>query len=489
MNQPFVHLHVHSQFSLLDGLSTFPKLIQRTKDHGQTAVALTDHGAMHGIVHFYNACRTNGVKPIIGVEAYMAEKSRFDKQLRPGTDQYHLTLLARDFQGYQNLMKLVSLANLEGFSYKPRLDYDLLSKYHQGIIATTGCSSGIVPKKLAQGKNEEAISWLKKLHRLFKENFYIEIQSHPALAEVEETRTHLVKLSKDFGIPLLATNDVHYVDQDDAEAQDALLAVQTRKTLDDQNRLSMLDSPDFYLKSTEEMYEALGEFPESLKNTAIVADQCNVEIPIGKMVFPEYPLKPGQTPESALMELSRDRFSRRFPGQNADRQKRLEYELEVICSKGYASYFLIVQDFVNWAKAQGIRVGPGRGSAAGSLVSYVLRITSIDPLRHNLPFERFMNPQRPSPPDIDIDIADDRRDEVIRYVAEKYGEDHVAQVITFGTMEARAAIRDIGRVMGMPYSDPIKSPNLSPWVLTSIKPSPMCSNSRSFTKNPNTKSS
>lgn len=464
----FVHLHVHTQYSLLDGLSKIPDLIARVKDHHQTAVAITDHGVMYGVVHFYNACKREGIKPIIGVEAYMSAGSRLEKQPKMGADAYHLTLLAKNNQGYKNLMKMVSNAHLEGYSYRPRIDFELLTQYHQGIIATTGCSSGLIPRLLYENENEKAIEWLKKFHTLFHNDFYIEIQAHPQVEIVESIRPLLISLAHKYGIPLLATNDVHYVDRDDADAQDALLAIQTRKTIDDQNRLSMLDSPDFYLRSTQEMQELFSSVPEALENTVKVADKCNVDIPIGKMIFPEFPLPTNTTEEQALKDLAHQKITLRYPQPSAEILARLDYELEVICSKGYASYFLIVQDFVNWAKSQGIRVGPGRGSAAGSLVSYALRITSIDPMLHNLPFERFMNPQRPSPPDIDIDIADERRDEVIRYVAEKYGEDHVAQIITFGTMEARAAVRDIGRVMGMPFSEPDKLAKLIP-PMTKIK--------------------
>lgn len=458
----FVHLHVHTEYSLLDGLSKIPKLISKVKEHKQKALAITDHGVMYGVVHFYNQCKKAGIKPIIGVEIYLSQKSRFDKQSRMGSDQFHLTLLAKNNTGYKKLMKMVSIAHLEGFSYKPRIDFEILEKYHHHIIALSGCDSSIINKKISEQNDAEARMWLKKLHSLFKEDFYIEIQSHPALETVEKNRPKLIQYAKEYGIPLVATNDSHYVEPDDADAQDALLAIQTRKTISDKNRLTMLDSPDFYLKSTKEMASAFANHPESIKNTVVIADKCNVEIPTGKMIFPEYPLEKGQTPESALRQMSHDKIKLRFDPVTKEVLERLDYELDIICSKGYASYFLIVQDFVNWAKMQGIRVGPGRGSAAGSLVSYALRITSIDPLKHDLPFERFMNPQRPSPPDIDIDIADERRDEVIRYTAEKYGEDHVAQIITFGTMEARAAIRDIGRVLGMPFSEPDKIAKLIP---------------------------
>ena len=458
----FVHLHVHSEYSLLDGLTKIDKLVDKVVEHGQKAVALTDHGGMYGTVAFYNACREKNIEPIIGVEAYLAENSRYDKQVRLGSDQYHLLLLAKNNQGYLNLLKLISQANLEGFSYKPRIDMEILSQYSEGLVVASACNSGIIPKKILQSKEGEAVSWLKRFHEIFGEDFYLEIQSHPQEAAVETVRPKLIDLAKRYGLPLLATNDVHYLDASDAPAQDALLAVQTRKLISDKNRLSMIHSPDYYFKSPQEMYQALGSYESALENSLKIADKCHVEIPIGKMIFPEYPLPSGKTPEQALKEMAYARIKDRFSKITPDITQRLEYELSVICQKGYASYFLIVQDFVNWAKAQGIRVGPGRGSAAGSLVSYILRITSMDPFFHNLPFERFMNPQRPSPPDIDIDIADERRDEVIRYVANKYGEDHVAQIITFGTMEARGAIRDIGRVLGMPYSEPDKIAKLIP---------------------------
>lgn len=458
----FVHLHVHTQYSLLDGLSNINQLAMKAKELGHASLAITDHGGMYGAVHFFNACKREGIKPIIGVEAYMSATSRFDKQAKMGADQYHLTLLAKDMEGYRNLMRMVSAANLEGFSYKPRIDMELLEQYHEGVLATSGCASSLISKKLLQDKPEEARAWTKRFLELFGDDFYIEIQAHKQVDVVEKLRPLQVALARELGIPLVATNDVHYIEKSDADAQDALLAVQTRKLISDPNRMSMLDSPSFYLRSTDEMEELFAEYPESLSNTVAIAEKCNVEIPTGSMIFPEYPLPEGKTEEQALREMAHEKLLTKIPKPTEDNLKRLDYELDVICSKGYASYFLIVQDFVNWAKRNGIRVGPGRGSAAGSLVGYSLNITSISPITHDLPFERFMNPQRPSPPDIDIDIADERRDEVIRYTAEKYGTDHVAQVITFGTMEARAAIRDIGRVLGMSFAETDKVAKLIP---------------------------
>lgn len=458
----FTHLHVHTEYSLLDGLSKIPKLLERVKDHKQTAVAMTDHGVMYGAIHFYNYAREKHIKPIIGVETYVAANSHLDKQPRMGADQFHLLLLSKNLTGYKNLMKLVSTAHVSGFSYKPRIDFDLLKQYHEGLILTTGCLQSQFSQLIMNNKRDEAIELMKKYHEVFEDDMYIEIQSHDRIKEVGEMREEMVKISRELGIPLVATNDVHYVDPDDAEAQDALLAVQMRKTIDDKNRMSMLSSPDFYLRSSEEMESLFLKYPDAIRNTEVIADKCNVEIPIGNWILPVYPIPEGETPESLFRKMSLEGLKRRFEQVKDTDVDRLNYELDIISNKGFATYFLIVQDFVNWAKAQGIYVGPGRGSAAGSLAAYALGITNMNPLEHGLPFERFMNPQRPTPPDIDMDFADTRREDVIHYVTEKYGADKVAQIITFGTMEARNAIRDIGRALGMPYSDPDKIAKLIP---------------------------
>jgi DNA polymerase-3 subunit alpha len=459
----FVHLHVHTEYSLLDGLSKIPSLMERAKAHHQPAIAMTDHGNMHGAIHFFNYAKEKGIKPIIGMEAYVAANSKQDKQARMGADQFHLLLLAKNFAGYKNLMKLTSRAHLEGFSYKPRIDFDLLKEHHEGLIATSGCLASEFSQLILENKKDEAVEKLKKYLDLFGDDFYLEIQAHPQIKEVGEMAKEMVKLSKKLGIPLVATNDVHYVLPDDAEAQDALLAVQTRKIVSDTNRLSMLSSPDFYLRSTDEMKQLFIEHPDAIQNTIKIADKCNLDIPIGNWILPNFPIPENETYESVFKKMSKEGLKTRF-GKNItdEMRKRLDYELDVISNKGFATYFLIVQDFVNWAKDQGIYVGPGRGSAAGSLAAYCLNITNIDPLQHGLPFERFMNPQRPTPPDIDMDFADLRRDDVIHYVTNKYGEDKVAQIITFGAMEARAAIRDIGRALGMPYSDPDRIAKLIP---------------------------
>ncbi len=459
----FVHLHVHTEYSLLDGLSKIPQLMERAKQFGQPAIAMTDHGAMYGAVHFYNAALAAGIKPIIGLEAYMSATSRLNKQAKMGSDAFHLTLLAKNFKGYQNLMKLTSRAHLEGFSYKPRIDEELLQEYHEGIIATTGCLASIFSQLIMDGKRDEAKAKIKQYYELFQGDFYIEIQSHSHLSEVQEVAAEMVKLSRETGVPLVATNDVHYVDRDEAEAQDALLCVATRRLVSEHDRMTMLDSPDFYLRSTDEMAQLFAKYPDALENTTKIAAQCAEKIiPTGNWILPHFSVPAGETEDSYLRKLAYDRLPQVIELVTPEVKQRLEYELKIIISKGYAAYFLIVQDFVRWAKENGIYVGPGRGSAAGSLVSYSLGITTIDPLEHDLKFERFLNPERPSPPDIDMDFADTRREEVIEYVTRKYGVDRVANVITFGRMEARVAIRDIGRVLGMPYEDPDRIAKLIP---------------------------
>ncbi len=460
--QKFVHLHVHTEYSMLDGLSKLPQLVAKAKENGQEALAITDHGGMYGALHFYNACRNNDIKPIIGCEFYMAAENRANKQTRMGADQYHLTILAKNFKGYQNLNQLVTIANFEGFSYKPRIDEEVLFQHSQGLIVTSGCPSSIFNQLIRDGKLEEAEERLLRFKKHFKGDFYIEIQQHPNIDFLPELTKNQVMLARKLDIPLVATNDVHYVEKSEAAAQDALLCVQTRKLIADKKRMTMMDSPDFYLKTTEEMVELFKDYPEAIANTVAIAEKCNVKIPTGQLIFPNYPLPKGETLESYLKKLTYEQAKKRLDKIDQEITERLDYELSIINDKGYAAYFLITQDFVNWAKDQGIAVGPGRGSAAGSLVSYSLGITDIDPLKHGLAFERFLNPQRPTPPDIDLDFADTRRDEVIQYVADKYGHDHVAHVITFGRMEARVAVRDIGRVLGMPYEEPDKIAKLIP---------------------------
>lgn len=464
MKQAFTHLHVHTEYSMLDGLSRIPQLVEKAIADGQTALAMTDHGGMYGTIHFYNACKKAGIKPIIGLEAYMAKESRHDKQTKMGSDQYHITLLAQNETGYKNLMRLTTLANLEGFSYKPRIDKEILAQYSEGIIATSGCMSSLINRALLDDKTAEAeehVTWFKD-H--FPGRFYIELQRHEGVDELPGLIEKQVALARQYDLPLIATNDVHYVQADEAVAQDALLCVQTRKLIADEKRMSMMASQTYYLRSQQEMAELFHDYPEAIANTQVIADQCQVEIKTGQLIFPKFPLPPGETEASYFEKLAHEGLQRKFKLVTPELTERLEYEIEIIKQKGYAAYFLITQDFVNWARNQGIGVGPGRGSAAGSLVSYSLGITMINPLQHGLPFERFLNPQRPTPPDIDMDFADDRRDEVLEYVAGKYGKDNVAQIITFGRMEARVAVRDIGRVLGMPYEDPDRIAKLIPNV-------------------------
>jgi len=450
----FVHLHVHSEYSLLDGAAKLPNLLEKAKAQGMTALALTDHGAMYGAFKFFLKAKEAGIKPIIGCEIYMAENSRFDKQAKMGADQYHLVLLAKDLVGYRNLMKLVSIAHLEGFHYKPRIDFEVLKKYSEGLIGLSGCLQSIISQSILNQEPQKTELWVKRFQSVFAEgDFYLELQRHPKLGLLDKLNPELIKLSRQYGIPLVATNDVHYVDKEDAYAQEVLLCIQTRRSVIENDRpMSMIDIPDYYLKSPEEMKGQFLDYPEAIENTEKIAQKCNLEIPNGEWVLPLYEVPKGETADSWLRHLTYERTARRYPEETTRVKERIEYELSIIIKKGYATYFLIVQDFVNWAKSHGIIVGPGRGSAAGSIVAYILGITTLDPLQHNLPFERFLNPDRPTPPDIDIDFADDRRDEVVRYVMEKYGEDKVAQIVTFGTMEARMVIRDVARALGWSYT-------------------------------------
>lgn len=449
----FVHLHLHTGYSLLDGMCRIDEAINKAKSYGMPALAITDHGALYGVIKFYTKALEAGIKPIIGVEVYKAKKSRFDKNNNGEKGYYHLVLLAKNYQGYKNLLKLVTLANLEGFYYKPRVDFELLEKYNEGLIALSGCLQGEIPNLILNNQYETAEKVLQKYLDIFKEDFYLEIQRHHKIEKLEEVNKELIRLSRKYAVPIVATNDIHYLQPDDAYAQEILLCIQTQHTILEKNRpISMIDVPDFYFKSAEEMKGLFLDIPEAIDNTLKIAEKCNLEIPLGKWVLPKYETPNNETPEDYLKKLVEERKKRvkNYPEDLIN--KRINYELEIIIKKGYATYFLIVQDFVNWAKNHGIGVGPGRGSVAGSLVAYILGITDINPLDYNLPFERFLNPERPTPPDIDIDFADTRRDEVLAYVTKKYGEDKVAQIITFGTMEARLAVRDVARALGFSYS-------------------------------------
>lgn len=451
MAPKFVHLHTHSHYSLLDGLTKIDPLVARIKELGMDSVALTDHGVLYGSIEFYKKAKKAGVKPIMGVEAYVAPGSRTVKE--NGDRYYHLILLAENQKGWQNLIKLVTKAHLEGYYYKPRMDKEILREYREGLIATSSCLGGEVAQALLAGKKDEAKRIALEYQDIFgKGNFFIEIQSHANIADCNKVWESTIALSRETGIPLVATQDSHYARPEDAEYHDILLAVQTGNSLSDDDRLS-LKADDFSISSPETMLERFRDIPEAVGNTVKIAARCNVEIELGKILLPEFPGLGNKTGDQYLEELINERLRERYPGEmlTDEVRKRVEYEMEVIKKTGFADYFLIVQDLVNWAKDHGISVGPGRGSAAGSIVSYILRITDLDPLRYGLLFERFLNPERIQMPDIDMDFADTRRDEVLAYARERYGEDRVAQIITFGTMAARAAIRDAGRAMGISY--------------------------------------
>jgi len=460
----FVHLHNHSEYSLLDGLSRIDPMVEYAKNQGMKAIAITDHGNLYGAIKFYKKCLAEEIKPIIGCEIYVAKRNLHDKEAGVDKDYNHLILLAKDLQGYKNLLKIITISHLEGFYYKPRTDVVLLKKYSEGLICLTACVNGYVGEPLLEGKDEEAKKRLSTLIDIYsKENLFLEIQRHFHVPQQAELNEKLINLSKEFGVGLVATNDNHYIEKDDAEAQELLLCIGTQTTvLDEGRKLSMIDSPDFYIKSSEEMSVAFKDVPEAISNSVKIADMCNLELTLGKWIMPQYEVPKGMTTADYFKELIEERLPQRYPKVTTEIRERINYEIEVILKKGYETYFLTVADFVNWAKDHGISVGPGRGSAAGSVVSYILRITDVDPFYFNLPFERFLNPERPSAPDIDLDFADTRRDEVIQYVTEKYGHDKVAQIITFGTMEARGSVRDAGRALGMPYAQPDRISKMIP---------------------------
>ncbi|MDP2586898.1 MAG: DNA polymerase III subunit alpha [Candidatus Komeilibacteria bacterium] len=449
----FVHLHTHSHYSLLDGLPKIPELVKKAKEFKMPALALTDHGSMYGIIEFYEQCQKAGIKPIIGMEAYVAPNSRLGKDGKNDTHPYHLILLAKNNQGYKNLLKLNTLAHLEGFYYKPRIDWELLEKYHDGLIALSACLQGEVARAILTEGPTKAREIILKYSAVFgPDNFYLELQHNPNIPDQHKVNDALIKLAEELNLPLVATNDVHYLNPEDAEAQDILLCIQTKRKQAESDRLTMLGE-DFSFWSPEKMAAAFAHVPQALENTLKIAEQCDARIELGKILLPSYEVPGGQTPEDYLKNLCQEGLSKRYPeGVTEEIKQRLDYELGVIAKTGFAPYFLIVQDFVNWAKSNNIVVGPGRGSAPGSLVSYLINVTNIDPIKFELIFERFLNPERVSMPDIDLDFADIRRDEVINYVSQKYGQDQVSQIITFGTMAARAAIRDVGRVLGLSYS-------------------------------------
>ncbi len=451
----FVHLHNHSHYSLLDGLNKIDEMVNYAQEQGSPAIALTDHGTMYGVIEFYQKAKKAGIKPIIGVETYLAPHSRLDKNTREDRG-HHLILWAKNTLGYHHLIKLISLAHLEGFYYKPRIDWSLLEKYHEGLIASTACLGGEIPHLIISGNLVQAEKRIKEYNTLFgQDNFYLEIQDHPELEEQAAVNQQLIKFSKKLNIPLVATNDSHYLHKEDAEAQDILLCLQNKKKITDTDRLKMLGHGDYSLRPNSEMIAAFSEVPEAVANTLKIAEKCNVEIELGNTQLPYFAVPDSYNEDSYLRWWCEQGIQKRFPGASPEYlqrvQERLDYELGVITKMGWPSYFLIVADFISWAKKNKIVVGPGRGSAAGSIVCFLTGITNLDPLKYDLLFERFLNPERISMPDIDVDFADVRRSEVLNYVGEKYGHDHVSQIITFGTMAARAAVRDVGRVLDEPY--------------------------------------
>ncbi len=463
----FVSLHLHTEYSLLDGAIRIKELVERAKEFRMPALAMTDHGNLFGAVEFYKQVKKAGIKPIIGCEIYVAPGSRLDRGGSEGEGAaFHLILLARDNTGYRNLVTLVTKAYLEGFYYKPRIDMDLLEQYSGGLIGLSACLKGEIPFCLQKGYLDRARERaLQFKHILGPENFYLEIQEN-GLPEQRAVNSQLVELARELHIGLVATNDCHYLRKEDAKAHDILLCIQTARTLKDTNRMK-LSTDEFYFKSPEEMKEAFREYPEAISNTIAIAERCNVEFKLGESLLPRYKVETGETPDEYLHKLAGDGLGAKFDGGEIPQayRDRLDYELSVIRKMGYASYFLIVWDFISYARSKGIPVGPGRGSAAGSLVAYTIGITEIDPIQYNLLFERFLNPERISMPDIDVDFCQDRRGEVITYVSEKYGKDHVAQIITFGTMAAKAAIRDVGRAMDMPYAEVDRIAKLVPNTL------------------------
>lgn len=449
-NKPFVHLHLHTEYSLLDGASRIDGLMERVKENGQTAVAITDHGVMYGCVDFYKAAKAAGVKPIIGCEVYVANRTRFDKVSHMDWN-HHLVLLCKNETGYNNLIKMVSLGFTEGFYSKPRIDKDLLKEYSEGLICLSACLAGEIPRTLLSGDYEKAKETALWFDDLFgRGNYYLEVQDH-GIADQRTVLPGIVRLSQDTGIPLVASNDAHYLRRDDARVQRVLVCIQTAKTIHDEDKLEF-ETEEFYVKSSDEMYELFAEMPEACANTATIAEMCNFDFDFGHTKLPAFTAPDGQDNEEYFENMCREGLAKRYgEAPSADVLERLEYEISVIRGMGYTNYYLIVADFISFARSKGIPVGPGRGSGAGSIAAYCMGITDIDPIRYNLLFERFLNPERISMPDFDIDFCYERRQEVIEYVIEKYGSSHVAQIITFGTMAARAAIRDVGRVLDIPY--------------------------------------
>lgn len=467
----FSHLHCHTEYSLLDGLSKIKKLFSYVRENEMDSVAITDHGVMYGEIEFYKeAQKQGGVKPILGMEGYITDGNLLDRAEKGRASNYHILLLAKNLEGYKNLMKLASIAQVDGFYYRPRMDHEVLRKYSKGLICTSGCPQAEIGQAIAQDDYKKAVELTSKYQEIFKDDFYMEIQRHEYTKWLESAQTAeiratlnslqnsedkwnkgIIKLSRDMGIPLVATNDAHYIKQSDATAQDALVCVATGKNMSETKRLRYIDAQTFYMRPPSEMIDLFPDFPDAIENTVKVADKCNVEIEIGKWYFPKYPLPEGVSADEQLRKETLIAVKEKVPDFGQTELDRIDHELGIIGAKGYSAYFLIVRDMVSWAMSKGI-ITNTRGSAAGSFVSFVLGITTVNPLTYYLPFERFLNPFRPSPPDIDFDVSDTKRDMIIRYIADTYGHEKVAQICTFGRMLSRAAVRDVARVMGYPYA-------------------------------------
>ena len=448
----FVHLHLHTEYSLLDGACRIDGLMDRVKEIGQTAVAITDHGVMYGCIDFYKAAKAAGIKPIIGCEVYVARRGMTDRVHGQDNDPYHLVLLCENRKGYENLCYLVSEAFIHGFYGKPRVDLALLGQYHEGLIALSACLAGAIPQRLMGEDYEGAKEYALKLSNIFGEgNFFLELQDH-GIDEQRPVNLGIQRLSRETGLPMVVTNDAHYLRKEDAKMQDVLLCIQTGKTVDDQNRMKF-QTQEFYVKSEEELRTLFPGLPEAFENTVKIADRCDLEFTFHEYHLPAFPVPAGYTNEGYFRELCYKGFQERYPREPKEYKDRLEYEISVISSMGYVNYYLIVWDFIRYAKEQGIPVGPGRGSGAGSIAAYCMHITEVDPMKYALIFERFLNPERVSMPDFDTDFCQERRPEVIEYVMRKYGTDHVAQIATFGTMAARGAIRDVGRALNFTYAE------------------------------------
>jgi len=461
MKSKFVHLHTHSHYSLLDGLAKIDELVEEAVRLEMPALALTDHGNLYGAIDFYKKCKKEGINPIIGVEAYLAYESLYQKRPNIDDKRYHLTLLAQNETGYKNLIQLVTLSHLDGFYYKPRMDKELLAKYSSGLIALSGCMSSEISRAIEIKDFEKAERVVKEFQEIFgKENFFIETGYHPNIENYQKLQAGLIDLAKKFEVPIAATQDIHYIKKEDKDVQDVLVAIQTSAKMTEEDRLTM-KYEDFSMRSGEEMEKMFKDLPEAIENTSLIAERCKIELELGRWVFPKIELPEKQTPEEYLKKLVLAGYKKKIPN-GKEIKERMKYELEIINNKGFAPYFLIISDLVNWARKQGI-ITTTRGSAAGSLVSYLIGITNVDPIKFALPFERFLNPHRPIPPDIDVDFADDRREEIIEYAKQKYGEDKVAQIGTFGTIMARAAVRDITRVLGHPYDFGDKIAKLIPF--------------------------